>query len=297
VIGSHRCWALSLVLAGCAHARPAADALPAPVVRLLDAGAEPRVPLRYRLAGPQTEDVTMTLTATQRGGPGQGRLLLGGRALASVMSAPAGGDELTSTMRVVENEATDLPGATPELMEKVRALMRTAVGMKVKSRLTTRGARVAAETTLPPGAPADTGKTFDVLQNSTHRNAVLPAEPVGIGARWEIESHADQGGMKVRQVSRFQLRALAGNTVGLDMEIEVTAGPQRAMVPYDDGTRWLEWMHGTGTGVLELDLGHAVPRRAQMTLDQEVAMGARPGRPPPSEPDRMKVIMEVRAGR
>jgi len=291
------------VLVPAAAVAPVAEsdaALPpdAPAVRLLDAGAEPRVRLRYRLAGPQTEDMTMKVNMTMATsmGPIPAREMPTPvmRMLASVTSAPAGQGELTSTMQLTEAEAVDAPGLLPGLAEKMGAELRKLKGATTQTRMTTRGAVIKTETSWPPEAPASVRSSLEGLQSSLNRSVVLPAEPVGLGARWETEIQARQNGIDTRQISRFRIRELAGTRVALDIEVEVSAGAQEIALPNANGaTAHLESMHGTGSGTTDLDLTSVVPRRSQATLDSQVAMKFQTL----DVSTRMKMVMELHAGR
>jgi hypothetical protein len=275
----------------------------APVVRLLDAGAEPRTRLRYRLAGPQTEDMTTTMNTTMATsfGPGMPAAEMATpavRMLMSVTAAPAGKGELTSSMQVLQSDAVDAPGVLPGLAEKMGTELRKLVGMTVQSRLTTRGALIKAETSLPPDAPASARGTAESMEGSLGRSSVLPAEPVGVGARWETETQLHQNGMELRQTSRFRVRELAGTRVGLDLEIEVTGGAQEIKLPSGNGaTAQLESLHGSGSGTLDLDLGSVVARRGHTDLDSQLAMRIPAAGQSLSVSTRMKMVMDLHAGR
>jgi hypothetical protein len=283
---------------------PAADddaPLPpgSPTVRVLDLGAEPRTRLRYRLSGPATEDLTVTMTtgmATSLAGgpPGPEMVMPAVRMVMAVSSAPAGRSELTSTMRVTEADATAGPGVLPGLADRMRAELRKMIGMTLHSRLTTRGAVIKVESTLPPDAPASTQTTLEGLRDSLGRGAILPAEPVGLGARWETEADLRQNGMQIHQISRYRVRELAGPRVTLDLEVETSAGAQDVPVPgTPGGTAQLDSLRGSGMGSFNLDLGSIVPRVAHLSLDNHMSMRVQSM----AMAMRMKMGIDMRAGR
>ena len=281
---------------------PAEDDAPvppeAPVVRLLEAGAEPRVRLRYRPAAAQTEDLSINMTttmATSFGTPLPPREMPapGVRLLASVTTAPAGKGELSYTLKVVEAEAVDGPGVLPGIAEKMRAELKKVVGATMTGRLTTRGAVIKLETTLPADAPSSARGTLDSLQNSYGR---LPAEAVGVGARWEIETKLHQSGVDATALTRYRVRELVGTRVGLDLEMEINGAAQEIKLP-DGPTAQLESMRGTGSGTLDLDLGSVVPRRGSNNLDSQMALRIPAvGQSLPISM-RMKMLIDLHAGR
>ena len=286
---------------------PAEDDAPvppdAPVVRLLEPGAEPRVRLRYRLAAGLTEDVSMSLSntmATNFGTPLPPREVPVPtvRMLMSVTAAPAGKGELTSTMRVVELDAVDAPGGLPGLADRMRGDLAKLVGTTMQARVTTRGAVIKMETTLPSDAPASARGTMESLQSSYGSSAILPAEAVGVGARWETEHKLHQNGVDVKALTRYRVRELVGARVGLDLEMELTGASKEVRLPGAGGTpAQLDSMTGSGTGTLDLELGSVVPRRGRNSLDSQLAMRVPAVGQSVSVSMRMKTLIDLHAGR
>jgi hypothetical protein len=207
-------------------------------------------------------------------------------------------EDLTMQMRVTESETIDGPGVLPGLAEKMRGELRKLVGMWIQSRLTTRGAIIKAETSLPPDAPAWARSTMDSMQGSLGRGAVLPAEAIGVGARWETESDLRQNGYDLHQLSRYRVRELVGSRVGLDVEVELTAGAQEIAIPNAGGmTVQLESLRGTGSGIFNLDVGSVVPRLSWMSLDTEMSMRIPAGGRTLAMSTRMKMAIDMHAGR
>jgi hypothetical protein len=93
------------------------------------------------------------------------------------------------------------------------------------------------------------------------------------------------------------VRELSGPRVGLDMEIELSAGAQEIKGPAGGATVQLEGMRGTGSGTLDLDLTRLVPRRGHTTLDSNLSMKVPTAGQTISMSSRMKMVMDMRAGR
>jgi hypothetical protein len=274
----------------------------APVVHVLDLGTSPRKLLRYRLAGSSTEDVNMTLGTTMAtsmaGGP-QGPEIATPqmRMIMSMTGAPAGKGEISALARVTDADIIDGPGVLPMLKDQVRTELRKMVGMTIDTHMTTRGAVIKIDTTLPPDAPASMRNTFDNLQSSFSRSGVLPAEPVGVGARWESETDLQQGGISIHEHGRYLVRELVGSRVGIDVEFELNAGPQEMKVPSAPTTLHLDGMRGTGSGTMDLDLGSVVPRKQHLAMDTDMSMRMPVGGRDLAMTMRMKMTIDVHAGR
>jgi len=61
---------------------------------------------------------------------------------------------------------------------------------------------------------------------TTLARVILPAEPVGVGARWEASKELTLYGFKVDQVDTYTLTEKVGDELKLDVQIQQTALPQ-----------------------------------------------------------------------
>jgi len=274
----------------------------APAVHVLDLGTAPRTLLRYRLKGPATEEMTLmmttAMTTTITGVPSAGEITAPTtRMLMSMASAPAGKGELSANARITDADTVDTPGVPPFLRDQVRTELRKVVGMSIDSRLTTRGAVIKVDTTLPPDAPASTRGMIEGLQSSFGRSGVLPAEPVGVGAHWEIDTVLKQNGIEVRDHTSYRVRELAGTRVALDVEIVLNADAQEIKLPTGGGSMQLDSMRGNGSGTVELDLASLVPRQQHVAMENDMAMHMPMGGRTMAMSMHMKMGIVLHAGR
>jgi hypothetical protein len=272
------------------------------VVRVLELGAEPRTRLRYRLAGPRSEETSMRMTstiATGMGGSAGTELTMPAmRILMTVDSAPAGKGELTANFRITQADVEETPGTMPGVIERMRAELPKLLGITIESRMTTRGATRQTRSSLPPDAPASLRGTIESLDGGMGRNAVLPLEAVGVGARWEADEDIQQSGMKVHQRTRYRLDELAGTRLGLAVEVELSAGAQSFPLPGGGGLAGqLESMQGSGSGSTTLELGSVVPRLAHADVDTHLTMRIPVSGQSVTASMRMKAIIDMHAGR
>lgn len=95
----------------------------------------------------------------------------------------------------------------------------------------------------------------------------LPAEPVGVGAKWSTHGSILQGGILVNQLRTFELVKLDGNRVELAVELRQSASPQPYTNPMTGAKFELESLHGIASGALGWDLGELAPRTATIHAD------------------------------
>lgn len=115
---------------------------------------------------------------------------------------------------------------------------------------------------LGPVAFADgAGETTDATQRLLALVVQLPAEPVGIGAKWRAVDVLRQRPAIVKQTTTYTLLARTATTLRLGVEIVRNGQPQTvtdAALPAGTDAE-LVTLHRSLTGTLEVDLGRPVP--------------------------------------
>ena len=256
-------------------AAAAQDAQPGdPKVTLLDAGRAPRRELRLRLepGSSQTIEVEMDLGLTARmEGKGLPPQILPPLRLVLDVTVPAVAANGNARTRAVLREAGVLPrekvGA--EVSAPMQRSLARVEGLELQSTLTPRGFTRGGTLTPPPGLDASAAQVLSGLAQSLDQlSAPLPVKPVGVGARWRVESSFDQNGTRVRQTTLARIARLEGDEVELELQVEQTAPPQELHPPgaQAEGRLYLEELEANGQGRLLLDLTRPAPLRSQLDL-------------------------------
>ena len=224
--------ALSVVVACTKHetrtAKPAKDDDP---VALLEAGEEPREPLRYKIAPGTTTtsniDFGLAWLATSRRGaelsvvPGVRLHVVSGPAITSKKGT-------RFDVRIVKSEALVPMGVSPEIARELNqgAAVLDNVGGWVE--VDDRGIVQASELNERAKRPDVPVRLLVMIINArtTLSRVVLPAEPVGVGARWEARKELVLYGFKVSQVDTYTLAERDGDELKISVETRQTALPQ-----------------------------------------------------------------------
>jgi hypothetical protein len=267
---------------------PKADAPPTPVaaepvLKLIEAGAEPRTALRIAPTAGTSEVATMTMKMTME-------MDLQGQKIPVAMppfvmkmgiditEVAASGD---FTYKMALKEATvgeDPSGAVnPAVLEQMRGLIGKMQGLGGEATVNARGAVVKSDFVIPPDAPQELKQVMDSLQQSMGQISVpFPEEAVGVGAKWEVTTEVAQGGMKIGMVSKFELKSIEGNVVTIAHEIVQTAGAQVIEGPGMPAGAKATLLNlnggGRGEGVFKLDgvLPTAFATAMNIALSMEV---------------------------
>jgi len=96
---------------------------------------------------------------------------------------------------------------------------------------------------------------------------VLPAEPVGVGAKWSAHASILQGGILVNQLRTIELVKVDGNHVELSVELRQSATPQPYTNPMTGAKFELQGLNGIGSGSVGWDLSQLAPLTADLNAE------------------------------
>jgi hypothetical protein len=283
-----------------------------PPVRLLEAGAEPRAALRYNPApeGPRSLELTLEVTRWASAGGLEApavtlpplRLRLG-----LEPSTPQEDGSLRLAFRLEEAEAGPRDDAPPALLESVGADLAGLKGLTGAWVVDPRGP--AREGEVEPSA----GTAFKLLRDEAEELrqqllglvVPLPAEPVGLGARWEArreiawvwmrlgtETHAFRG----QQTATYRLTGLDEERLQLELELTRVFPSQALLGGQEIGpAAKLESMETRGSGRLRVNLAALLPIASLELTTQRRMTAQRRGPGTPGETSTSTTRMKMTA--
>lgn len=209
-----------------------------PVVKLADAGAEPRRKLRLALVKGSKLRAALTLKFGIQ-------LEAEGKPLPSNVIPPIRVDLTTTVTEVRANgdariafgyeriEVVDDGTAEKAVIDQVRASgIDKLANVKGETTITPRGVSVDSSIDVPDDLPPTLKQVVDQLSQQTGNLTVpFPEEAVGVGAKWNATTSTKAGGVKTKLVLAYGLRQLDGDQYVLDLSYEQTAEPQKADFP------------------------------------------------------------------
>ncbi|MCA9661284.1 MAG: hypothetical protein KC486_23295 [Myxococcales bacterium] len=273
--------------------------LPAPEIKLLDAGQEPRAPLRVKVEAGQRETMLMTMTMGME-------MDMGGMGAMPKMAMPpiamSMGIHVTSVSDTGDFryefslDSVDVkarPSDPPEIAEAMKGAMAGMVGMSGSSVVSNRGEVREASFKLPPNALPQVKQTMDSMQQSIKQIAVpFPEEAVGIGAKWEvISAGAEINGITMTQKSSYEVLERDGDTLTLATTVNQDAEPQVMKAPGIPATAtvYLEELESDGSGKSSFNLTHVSPVSGTMDLTSKMRMSVDAG----GQKQAMKMNMDL----
>ena len=221
-----------LVLNGCKDSGTAADAKKGDAALVLDTGQEPRESLRYKIAHGTTTSSTMDFgIASLASTSGGAALSVTPGVRLHIMSGPSMEGKRGSTrfdVRIVKAEAIVPENLHPTMKRDLNksASVLNNVGGWVE--VDDRG--IIQRSELNQAAKrADVPVRLLVMiinARTSLSRVILPAEPVGAGARWEARKDLVLYGFEVSQVDTYTLVEKVGDELKLNVQIQQTALPQ-----------------------------------------------------------------------
>lgn len=251
---------VALLAAACSGSDDAdADAVPATdPVTLLDAGQEPRVELRLAIDGPVTENVAFTqiqeVIQLVDGEPAPSAGPLETITELRITTTPNDDGTFTVVTEVIGAELG--PTAPSETSLLVEGALADLVGTRSEVQVSDRGVPLA-------GSLADVvdGQVAGQVLSELAEQATnpYPAEPVGVGARWQVSSVIEVTGVDVEQLTEFTVVAIDGDRIEVTTTVEQFVAADAGMELADGVVAEITDWSFTGTGSATLNLGRAAP--------------------------------------
>lgn len=239
---------------------------------VLDHGAAPRTQLRYKwsIGHPEPFEIAMRMSITVVVGeaaPGAGPpartaelpTIKTAMRIDPVALTPAG--DLKYEFRVVHTSLADDVDVPREMREKLETELRRMDGSGGWAIVTPRGLTKRSVYEIPRDAPPEVAQTMDSVRQAVQQIATpLPADAVGVGAKWETVSTIKTALVKLTQTAKYELGELSGARGVLKVTLTQGAPPQAVTVAASPpGVTWtLESLTSSGAATARFDLGRVV---------------------------------------
>ena len=255
------CMSVLLALSSCkkdGSSATAADANTDPVL-LLDAGAEPQALLRYKIAEGTTTKSNMDFTmATLAKTSESAALSVVPGVRLHIVSGPAMATErgVKFEVKIAKAEAAIPQGLDPEVAKELQASAAILDDVGGTVEMNDRGVSLSTELNDRAKSPDIPLRLLMMIVNArtTLSRVVLPAEAVGLGARWEARKELQLYGFEVQQVDTYTLVERVGDEIKLNVVVTQNALPQTVDFPDEGIAISVEQMSANANGEIILNL-------------------------------------------
>ena len=250
----------SLATSACKGSESAKDVKVADPVTVLERGTQPRERLRYKIASGTTtassmEFILSSMATTPEGTaltvvPGVRLRILAGPAMQTK------GGETRYDVRIVKTEPIYSEG-TPDqlerdLLEGASVLNQIGGWVEVNDR-----GMISAANLNAAAQRADIPVRMLVMlinARTTLSRILLPAQPVGIGAKWQAQKRLGLFGFQIDQTDTYTLLSRKGNRLKINVSSKQTAAPQKLSFQQEGVDVMLESYTSDAAGEILIDL-------------------------------------------
>ena len=248
-----------LILEGC-KSEDAGDAKRSDPVLVIDSGQEPRETLRYDVARGTTTTSKMEYALTSLATTEDSSTLsMTPGVRLHIVSGPALEGKRGATrfdVRIVKAEAIVPEGTDPEIEMDLNKSVAVLDNVGGWVEVDDRGIVQRSELNSAAKNPDVPARLLMMIINARTSLArvVLPAEPVGVGARWEASKELVVYGFKITQSDTYTMTQRVGDEVKLNVQIQQTA-PAQTVTFEDEGVDLtLEELTMNATGEVVMNL-------------------------------------------
>lgn len=266
------------IFTGVSGAEPPSEKEPLRV-ELVDAGQEPRAPIRFTPEKGAKQSIVMAMDMQQR-------MTVAGNQMPSpklpvqeitiateVVNVSESGDiefsyEYTD-WKVLEGE-----GVQEQVRTAIQASMAPMIGARGKQTLSNRCLPIDSSIKIPEGlAPQIRTMVEGMSQSMEQMGSPVPEEAVGVGGKWKVIAKITANGLTVEQTSLYELLSVEEGVYKLKVTIDQKAAEQDVNSPaLPPGAKMkLFGLTSSGLGMVELKTTEMLPR-AKIKLNSNAAM-------------------------
>lgn len=265
------------------RAQQAPEGFPAagapPILKVLSTGAEPRIPLTYKVAAGTTSKadvITQMAMKIAMAGMEMPEMPMPAVKMAMEVAVDAVAPNGDMTVRASVKPSMDLSSVPPEMAAAMGGADMASAAMTSTGTMTARGAMRGAKFTGPGADNPQLKQILDQAQSSMGQVvSELPDVPLGVGAKWEVRSRTSTQGFEAYATTTSEVVAIAGRTVTLKITSTMTAPAQVMNNPLlpPGAEISLTKMTGAGGGTATVDLDHLMSQGTlDMTMNMDVTM-------------------------
>ena len=244
-----------------------------PVIKLLEPGAAPQADLSYALVKGRSDKMLMSMDmSVSVKMSGQSMQQTPTPRMTMTFDATASDESTTGEFRIdslLSAVGVEPDGEQQEQMARtLRPELEAMKGLGMSYWVSPKGRVRDVKLNIPPDMSASAQQLLNGMSQSFESMVTpLPAEPVGVGARWQLVTRVASGGADILQVAVYTLKSRAGNRATLEASFmqlaanDVIHGPQ---MPADMSAK-VKALRSSGTGSTQIDVNSVTPEGGTMT--------------------------------
>lgn len=270
-------------------------------VELLNAGTEPKQQLRFTPPANTKQTVQMTMKMDMA-------MSVAGQTAQSVATPPV---QMTMQSQVKKVDANgdiyadfsytdaDIVAAVntpPEVANAMREQIKKMVGLNGSMVVDSQGNTKQVNLNIPEGLDPNTKRMVDQMANSFKQiSSPVPAEPVGVGAKWRVPNSIAANGMTLKQIATYELVEIKDNVATLQVNMEQQAGSQDIKPPGlpEGASIKLKSLTSQGNGKVTMAFNQIMPVSSNISVRSNTEMAVKEAGSQQETPMGMNSTMEL----
>jgi hypothetical protein len=249
-----------------------------PTIKMLGTGAAPRRELRMQFVKGTKEQLILTTNQSiSSDGVPVGAVPTSKMVFdVQVLDVASNGDAEIE-FEVTGTEVIGRPGIPAMVVTQTRQGLDMLEGLRITSFSDTRGFTRDFSVELPPSVPtAMRAQMAEQMTSVGRTSAPFPLEAIGVGATWELHQTIESRGMRLAQITTFELVEMNADSGTLKTSIVQVADRQMLPPPQPGTTAELIELQSKGEGRVDYDL-NALVTRMSVTLSMDMRIKAKSG--------------------
>lgn len=163
-----------------------------------------------------------------------------------------------------------IQGMDPAMAAGMRQVFEGIEGLRINMVSDDRGSVRSLEIVPPAKMDAQLRLILEQLsqqftQSMNQMSVLLPIEPIGVGARWQVKSAMEVSGIKFEQTVTYTLNEIQGDRLKVAADLSQTAPEQEIQAAGAPGVK-LKRLTTTGNGQMEIPLDRPLPDRGSIKV-------------------------------
>ncbi len=270
-------------------------------VELLSAGTEPKQQLR--LAPPanakQTVEMTMKMDMAMSVAGQQQQAIatppIKMKMDSNITKVDANGD-IHANFSYVDADIVAATNTSPEMVNAMRSQIKKIVGLSGSMILDHQGNTKQVNVNVPEGLDPNIKRMTDQMVNSFKQiSSPVPAEAVGVGAKWRVPNSVTANGMNLNQIATYELVDLKDNVATLQVSLEQKAEGQQMNPPGlpEGASINLKSLKSEGKGQVKMAFNQMMPMSSNMSVRSNTEMSVKEPGSQQETPMGMNSAMEI----
>jgi hypothetical protein len=270
-------------------------------VELINAGSEPKQQLRFAPSAnakqtlQMTMNMNMEMTVAGQTQPATATPPIKTTMEAKVTKVDANGD-VHADFSYVDADIVVGANTPPQMVNAMRSQIKKLVGVGGSMIFDNQGNAKQAKLNLSEGLDPNIKQIAEQMVNSSQQvSSPVPAEAVGVGAKWRVPHSVTTNGMALNSTTTYELVGLQNNVATLQMSVEQQAGSQKinpAGLPAGASVD-LKSLNSQGKGKITRALNQIMPTSSNISVNSNMEMNVKEAGSQKETPMGMKSAIEL----